>query len=127
MKGISHCKRMLLLWVASACVAASADVLKVGFSRVDITPPLGSYMPGYYKDRYAKQVLDPLQINCAAFSDGSETAFVMQIDTEEISDRVADVIRAAVADATKVRRMRWSSMARKATSITAMSCRVQGK
>ena len=104
MKGVSHSKWLLLLWAASACVAASADVLKVGFSRVDITPPLGSYMPGYYKDRYAKQVLDPLQINCAAFSDGNETAFVMQIDTEEISDRVADIIRDAVADATKVRR-----------------------
>ena len=35
-------------------------MLKVGFSRVDVTPPLGSYISGYYYDRFAKGVLDPL-------------------------------------------------------------------
>ena len=52
----------------------------------DITPPLGSFMPGYYQDRRAKKVLDPLEINMVAFSDGERTALVAQVDTEGISD-----------------------------------------
>ena len=68
-----------IVFVFVALVAASVAVageFKAGFARVDITPPLGSFMPGYYVDRRAKQVLDPLQINCVAFSDGKEIANV---------------------------------------------------
>ena len=90
--------------VSVAAFAAVAGDLKVGFSRVDITPPLGSFMPGYYKDRRAKEVLDPLQINCVAFSDGAETAFVMQFDTEALSDATADGMRDAIVRATGVKR-----------------------
>ena len=58
-------KRLSLLVVAGICTAvSSAADFKAGFARVDITPPLGSFMPGYYKDRRAKEVLDPLQMNC---------------------------------------------------------------
>ena len=32
-------------------VGAAVEGLKVGFSRVDITPPYGVFMPGYYIDR----------------------------------------------------------------------------
>ena len=37
--------------------------LQAGFSRLDMTPPLGAYMDGYYFDRWAEGVLDPLNIN----------------------------------------------------------------
>ena len=75
---------------------------KAGYSRVDITPPLGSFMPGYYKDRRAKSVLDPLQIACVAFSDGTTSACVMQFDTEAISDENAGRMRAEIAKATGI-------------------------
>ena len=61
-------------------------------------------MPGYYQKRYAKEILDPLQINCLALSDGKTTAFVMQFDTEALSDWVADQMRDAVVKATGVAR-----------------------
>ena len=63
-------KSMLMFATAVACAALSAVEFKAGFARTDITPPMGSFMPGYFKDRRAKEVLDPLQINCVAFSDG---------------------------------------------------------
>ena len=78
--------------------------LSVGFARVDITPPLGSFMPGYYVDRRAKKILDPLQINMVAFSDGKTTALVAQYDTEALSDSVADMMRDAIVKATGVER-----------------------
>ena len=89
--------------LAAAGVALAGD-FKAGFARVDITPPLGSFMPGYYKLRYAKSVLDPLQINMVAFSDGKTTALVAQYDTEAISDSVADRMRDAIVKAAGVPR-----------------------
>ena len=98
-------KKIVLPIVAAACAAvSSAAEFKAGFARVDITPPMGSFMPGYFKDRRAKEVLDPLQINCVAFSDGKATAFVMQVDTEGISDAVADRMRDAIVKSTGVDR-----------------------
>ena len=82
----------------------SESSFKAGFARVDITPPLGSFMPGYYKDRRAKEVLDPLQINCVAFSDGKATALVMQVDSESVSDSVADRMRDAIMKSTGINR-----------------------
>ena len=83
-------KRSIVVCTALVCaVAAQAADLKAGFSRKDITPPLGVFMPGYYQKRNAKAILDPLQINCVAFSDGKSTALVMQFDTEALSDSVA--------------------------------------
>ena len=32
--------------------------IKVGFARLDITPPLGIYVSGYYERRFAKEILD---------------------------------------------------------------------
>ena len=82
----------------------SKSTLSVGFARVDITPPLGSFMPGYYQDRRAKSILDPLQINMVAFSDGRTTALVAQYDTEALSDVIADRMRDAIVKATGVNR-----------------------
>ena len=98
-------KLMFLLAVAGVCAAvSSAAEFTAGFARVDITPPLGSFMPGYFKDRRAKEVLDPLQINCVAFSDGKTTALVMQVDAEAVSDAVAGRMRDAIVKSTGVNR-----------------------
>ena len=92
---------------AVALVAAGMAVageFKAGFARVDITPPLGTYMPGYYQERHAKEILDPLQINMVAFSDGKTTALVAQYDTEALSVPVADMMCDAITKATGVPR-----------------------
>ena len=97
-------KRLIVLGTVALCAAVFAGEFKAGFSRKDITPPLGVFMPGYYQKRYAKEILDPLQINCAAFSDGTKTALVMQFDTEALSDWVADGMRDAIVKATGIDR-----------------------
>ena len=90
--------------VAVAAHSAAAADFKAGFARVDITPPLGAFMPGYYQNRYATEVLDPLQINMVAFSDGETTALVAQFDTEALSGATADLMRDAITKATGVPR-----------------------
>ena len=95
---------LLTAFVLAVSAMAHAEPLRAGFARVDITPPLGVFMPGYYQARHAKSVLDPLQINMVAFSDGCQTALVAQVDTEALSDTVADAFREAIVKATGVDR-----------------------
>ena len=40
--------------------------LKAGFSRLDITPPLGIPIAGYFEKRYAKGYLDRLEVHAVA-------------------------------------------------------------
>ncbi len=96
---------MATITLAVACAAAAeAAEFMAGFARTDITPPIGTYMPGYYQDRRATEILDPLEINMVAFSDGRETALVAQFDTEALSCVTADMMRDAIVKATGVKR-----------------------
>ncbi len=98
-------KKLLTMTVVLAGAATLfAGEFMAGYAKTDITPPLGVFMPGYYKDRYAKEVLDPLEVVCVAFCDGKTKAVVMQLDTEAVSDYVADGMRDAVVKATGIDR-----------------------
>ena len=92
------------LAAALAAAAAQAAEFRAGFARADITPPLGVDMAGYYVERKAKSVLDPLELNCVALSDGSNTALVVQIDACYFSNAYADRLRQAASDASGVGR-----------------------
>ena len=72
-------------------------MLKVGFSRVDVTPPLGSYVSGYYYDRFAKGVLDPLELNALACNDGERTALLIIADFIGVDRVFCDGIREKIA------------------------------
>ena len=93
-------KTTLFLLTAAVSASATAAEFMAGYAKTDITPPLGVFMPGYYKERFAKEILDPLEAVCVAFSDGKTRAVVMQLDTEAVSDYVADGMRDAVVKAT---------------------------
>lgn len=79
-------------------------MLKVGFSRADITPPLGSFMAGYFYARYAKGILDPIYINALALDDGVERAVIISADFEGIRMKYADKIRNNIAERTGVKK-----------------------
>ena len=53
---------------------------RAGFARVDITPPLGTPIVGYFEERRAKGVLDCLEANALAVSDGERTAVLLAAD-----------------------------------------------
>ena len=56
------------------------DSFKAGFARVDITPSLGTPIVGYFEERRAKGVLDNLEANALAVSDGERTAVLIAAD-----------------------------------------------
>ena len=61
-------------------MGAKAEEFKVGFARVDITPPLGTPIVGYFEKRVAKGILDTLEANALAVSDGATTAVLIAAD-----------------------------------------------
>ena len=77
-------------------------MLKAGFSRVDVTPPLGSYVAGVFYPRFAKEVLDPIELNAIALSDGEETALIIAADFLMIGRKYADIIKDIISEKTGV-------------------------
>ena len=51
-----------------------------GFARLDITPPLGVRIGGYYEVRVGAGVADPLYVNAVAFGQGDQTAVLLVCD-----------------------------------------------
>lgn len=74
--------------------------MKAGFSKVDITPPLGCVLNGYYTERYADHIIEPLYAIAVAYSDGENTALTISLDISEILQKDTDDIRARIAKRT---------------------------
>lgn len=73
-------------------------MLKVGFARIDITPPLQIEIAGYYEKRIADGILDPLLATAIAFDDSDKKAIVMSVDVIGISQPFCENIRREIAD-----------------------------
>ncbi|MBR3933064.1 MAG: hypothetical protein IKJ68_04030 [Clostridia bacterium] len=71
--------------------------IKVGFARLDITPRLGHYVSGYYEVRYAKEVLDSLNMHAIAFSNGENKAIILNYDLIDLPNKLSNSIREAVS------------------------------
>ena len=76
--------------------------MKAGYSKIDITPPLGAVLNGYYRERYADHVIAPLFVTSLAFTDGIKTALAISLDISEILQKDTDDIRSRVSKETGV-------------------------
>lgn len=74
-------------------------MLKAGFARIDVTPPLGTTLAGYYETRYADGILDPLLATAIAFDNGENRIVVMSIDIIGFNQKLMNRVRIAVAEA----------------------------
>jgi hypothetical protein len=80
-----------------------ADELRVGAAAVDITPPLGIPMAGYYHERGADGVLDPLYSKALVIeSDGQRIALVA-LDIISVTRGVTDRAREEIEKATDIK------------------------
>ena len=77
-------------------------MIQAGFARVDITPPLGTPISGYFTARYAKDVRDPLQINALALGNGADTLLILAIDIVAMAQSHADALRTQISSRTGV-------------------------
>ena len=79
-----------------------ANNLKVGYARVNITPPMGVNIAGYYKERIADGVLDELEACAVAVGDEKNTALIMTIDHCGITKNFLNEWRANIEKATGI-------------------------
>lgn len=77
-------------------------MIKAGFARLDMTPPLGTPISGYFNVRYAEGVLDPLQVNALAVSNGTDTMLILALDMVAVVQDCADELRTLIAARTGV-------------------------
>ena len=75
-----------------------ANKLQVGYARVNVTPPLGVNIAGYYKVRFADGVLDELEACALALRNGDKTAVLMTVDHCGLSRAFLDDWRAEIAE-----------------------------
>lgn len=54
--------------------------MKVGFGRVDVTPPVGVGLAGYFQPRTSVGVFDPLQLNAVVVESGEDRMAVITAD-----------------------------------------------
>ena len=64
-------------------------MLKAGFARLDITPPFGCPLDGYFNARTVKGVLDPIELNAIALNDGEKT--LVMIASDVLGVYIADI------------------------------------
>src|SRR2546422_9581065 len=76
--------------------------LQVAYEEADITPPLGGSMPGYFRDRQATGVLDPLKAKVVYLAQDKESVALVACDLIGMGASIVRRIRQAVAKATKV-------------------------
>ena len=78
------------------------NTLKAGFSRVDATPMLGIALDGYFMERRADGVLDPLQINALALEAGGQRAVLLTLDNCGTNAAVLEPYRRHIAEVTGI-------------------------
>ena len=76
--------------------------MKVGISKVDITPPAGYELAGLgmYRGRYATEVLAPLHASALAVEDGGGMTIVISCELLNLVKSQVAQIRAFISDAT---------------------------
>ena len=79
-----------------------ANNLKIGYARVNITPPMGVNIAGYFVERIADGVLDELEACAVAASDGKNTVLIMTIDHCGVLKVYLDEWRARISEATGI-------------------------
>ena len=74
--------------------------LLAGFSRLDVTPPMGVPVVGYFKPRFAEGVLDALEVNALALAVEDKKVVLLSVDNCGFSEAVAKSYREHICEVT---------------------------
>ncbi len=89
--------RFVLVPLITLIVVCDAGAFEAGAAKVEITPPLGTPLNGYYDrlGRGAADVHDPVWVRCLYISDGETAVFLLNADlciiNRELHDRVLEL------------------------------------
>ena len=72
--------------------------LKIGFSRIDITPDIGLDIAGYFVRRIADGILDPLYANAMALECGGDRAVMIALDNLGIKQKTMYELRKRISE-----------------------------
>ena len=72
--------------------------LKAGSASANITPPLGTRIPGGFRPRYAENVDDELFAKAVVLDNGTTRIAIVTCDLIAIPEKVADAAKARIAD-----------------------------
>lgn len=70
-----------------------SGIFLAGAAREDITPKVGTLLYGYNPHQVSTSIHDPLQVTCAAFSDGIEKALLLTVTVGDMQTALANEIR----------------------------------
>lgn len=73
-------------------------MLQAGFARVDITPPFGTKLTGYYALRVSDGIKDPIELNALALKQGEETAVIITGDFMYMTEAADTPIRLLIEE-----------------------------
>ena len=74
-------------------------MFQVGFARVDVTPPLGTILTGYFAPRVSDGVLDPVELNAVAISNDKDTILIITGDFMYCNEESMTGYRQLISDA----------------------------
>ena len=69
------------------------NTMYAGFCSVQIQPPLGLRIPGYYHVRLAEGTADPLYLRATAFSCGEEKAVIFNCECIGMNAAAYDIVK----------------------------------
>src|SRR4051794_13866074 len=92
----------LLSFVCTTAFAAAAD-LRVGAAAVNITPPVGIPMAGYYSTRLAEGTHDDLHAKAMVFEQDGVKAALVAVDLVTVGWPTIEAARKLIAKNTGVR------------------------
>jgi neutral ceramidase len=90
------------LCFGSMGLAFAAESLLVGVAEVDITPPVGFPMAGYYHERLAEGTIDPLKAKAIVFRDGQVESALVVCDLIGIATDLSRAIRKQASEKTGI-------------------------
>jgi hypothetical protein len=91
----------LATWNAPAQRPAAA-ALEAGLAEIEITPPIGYRMDGYFSERLSTGVKDPLKAKALVFRQGTTTTALVMCDVIGIPQSLSAEVRALAAARTGI-------------------------
>jgi len=92
----------LIVIFSLTSVASNDKELLVGYAQLDITPKLGTGMPGYFHGRKADGVLDPLLIKALALTYNDTTLVILAVDLIAFDRSLVGKLRDAIKSKTGI-------------------------
>ncbi len=102
-----RCRPVLLLASTTILCLFQTQIhaadMRVGVAATDITPPMGIPLAGYYHERGADGVLDPLYAKALVIESGGERAALVVLDLISIRRGITDQARATIEKDTGIK------------------------